>query len=217
MEGISFVLFDLDGTLTDPGLGITNSVIYALRAHGYEPPPREELYFVIGPPLGESFQRLCGVGPEKAHEMILSYREYFSDRGIFENHPYPGITEALGRLKNAGMTLAVATSKPEIFARRIIEHYGMAPYFDFVGGSLADETRVQKAEVIAYVMEKLGAEPSQCVMVGDRKHDIEGAALNSLRSIGVLYGYGSLSELEQAGALLTVSDPAGIADAIIGG
>ncbi len=216
VEGLSFVLFDLDGTLTDPGEGITNSVIYAMKAHGFEPPPRDELYSVIGPPLSDSFRRLCGVDREKAAEMILTYREYYADKGIYENALYPGITGALARLRDAGKTLAVATSKPEMYALRIIEHFGLSPYFALVGGCLPDESRVKKAEVIAYVLAGLGAAPESAVMVGDRKYDIEGAAANGVRSIGVLYGYGSAEELRQAGASLTASDPAAVADIILG-
>ncbi len=216
MEGVSFVLFDLDGTLTDPGEGITNSVIYAMKAHGFEPPPRDELYSVIGPPLSDSFRRLCGVGPEKASEMILTYREYYADKGIYENKLYPGITAALARLKDAGRTLAVATSKPEMYAQRIIVHFGLSEYFTLVGGCMPDESRAKKAEVIAYVLAALGAAPESAVMVGDRKYDIEGAAANGVRSIGVLYGYGSAEELRQAGASLTASDPAAVADIILG-
>ena len=198
MEGLSFVLFDLDGTLTDPGEGITNSVIYAMKAHGFEPPPTEELYSVIGPPLSDSFRRLCGVDKEKAGEMILTYREYYADRGIYENKLYPGIADALARLKDAGKTLAVATSKPEMYALRIIEHFGLSEYFALVGGCMPDESRAKKADVIAYVLEGLGAAPEAAVMVGDKEHDIIGARNAGIRCIGVLYGYGSKEEIESA-------------------
>lgn len=200
MAEVSFVLFDLDGTLTDPGLGITNSVMYAMRAHGMEPPPRKELYSVIGPPLMDSFRRICAVGEQKAREMVDSYREYFADKGIFENRVYPGIPQMLSRLKDAGKTLLVATSKPELFARRIIEHYGLADFFAYVGGCNLDETRTRKAEVIAYVLDSAGAQAERSVMVGDRMYDIAGAKECGMRSVGVLYGYGTRGELEQAGA-----------------
>ena len=195
------VLFDLDGTLTDPGVGITNSVMYALRRFGIEVENREELYPFIGPPLKDSFQRFYHFTEEQARLGIRYYREYFSDRGIFENVLYDGIGELLAKLHQAGRKVMLATSKPEPFAVRILEHFRIAAYFDFVAGAAMDETRTEKLEVMTYA---LGAcritNPAQAVMVGDREYDILGARKLGLDSVGVLYGYGSRQELEDAGA-----------------
>ena len=195
------VLFDLDGTLTDPGIGITNSVAYALEKSGADVPERTSLYRFIGPPLLESFQRFCGFSEEEARQAIRYYREYFQEKGIWENRVYDGMEEFLEGLRDSGRMLLVATSKPEPFARQIMEHYHLAEYFAYVGGSGLDETRTDKAEVIAYVLEVAGVtDKSHALMVGDREHDIIGAKKNGLDSAGVLYGYGSREELEAAGA-----------------
>ena len=196
-----YVLFDLDGTLTDPGEGITNSVMYALRQLGIEERDRTKLYSFIGPPLKETFMEKYGFSEEKAMEAVRQYRVYFQDRGIFENVPYEGMKECLNALKESGRHLIVATSKPDVFAKRILERFGFAPYFDAVYGASMDETRTKKDEVIAYALKEAGiSDLSECVMVGDREHDIRGAKMNGLDSVGVLYGYGSLRELEKAGA-----------------
>ncbi len=194
-------MFDLDGTLTDPGLGITNSVMHALRKLGIEPPAREELYKFIGPPLAESFEVFFGFSREKAREAIAYYREYYAEKGIFENRLYPDIPKALDFLKDRGYTLLVATSKLEIHAKRILERFKIGGYFDFVAGADLEETRVEKADVIRYALGAANAGAcARAVMVGDRKHDVIGAKKCGLRSVGVLYGYGSLEELRQAGA-----------------
>ena len=196
-----YVLFDLDGTLTDPGEGITNSVMYALKQFGIEETDRTKLYCFIGPPLVETFMEKYGFSEEEAHEATRQYRVYFRDRGIFENVPYEGMKECLQTLKESGRHLIVATSKPDVFAKRILERFGFAPYFDEVFGATMDETRTKKDEVIAYALKETGiSDLSECIMVGDREHDILGAKKNGLDSIGVLYGYGSLSELKEAGA-----------------
>ena len=195
------ILFDLDGTLTDPGTGITRSVQYALRYYGIEETRREVLEAFIGPPLKDSFMKYYGFSPRQASEAIDYYREYFQETGIFENQVYPGIRQMLKALKDVGRVLWVATSKPEPFARRILEHFDLDGYFSCVAGASMDETRVKKGEVIAYAIERMGAERREdLVMVGDREHDILGAAENGIDSIGVLYGYGSREELEQASA-----------------
>ena len=196
-----YVLFDLDGTLTDPGEGITNSVMYALRHFGIEETDREKLFSFIGPPLVDSFMEKYGFSEEDAREATSEFRVYFRERGIFENVPYEGMKECLGELKERGHILAVATSKPEVFARRILERFGFLPCFDYVFGASMDETRTRKDEVIAYALEEMGVtDRSACVMVGDRSHDILGAKKNGLDAIGVLFGYGSREELEEAGA-----------------
>lgn len=194
------VIFDLDGTLTDPMIGITKSVQYALRRYGIEEPDLNKLTPFIGPPLTDSFQKYYSFSPAQSREAVLVYREYFTERGIFENEEIPGIREMLNGLRAAGKQLFVATSKPELFARRIIRHFQMEDYFLFVGGADMEETRVKKGDVIRYVMEEKKITAETAVMVGDREHDIIGAKENGLESIGVLFGYGSREELEEAGA-----------------
>ncbi len=214
---MKYVLWDLDGTLTDPGLGITNSVMYALEKAGAEIPPREELYRFIGPPLIWSFMNFCSFSEEKARQAVADYREYFTDRGIFENELYPAIPAALKTLRDAGYTLAMATSKPEDFARRIAVHFGFFDDFALITGSLRDETRLSKGEVIAAVLEKLPAKASECIMIGDREHDVIGAKEHNMPVIGVLYGYGSREELEAAGADYIVSTPQEAVELILSG
>ena len=195
------ILFDLDGTLTDPAEGITNSVMYALKQYGIEENDRTKLYSFIGPPLVDSFMEKYGFSEEKAREATVYFREYFREKGIFENVPYDGMTECLAALKQRGRTLILATSKPEVFAKMILERFGFAPYFDYVFGASMDETRTRKDEVIAYALSGAGIEdPSDCVMVGDRKHDVLGAKANGMDAVGVLFGYGSREELTEAGA-----------------
>lgn len=193
------ILFDLDGTLTDPGLGITNSVMYALRKLGYEVPAREKLYKYIGPPLSDSFREDYGMTAQQAQHAIDVYREYFSVTGLFENEVYPGIPEMLADLRANGKKLLLATSKPEKFARRIMEHFDLAKYFDFIGGADLAGTRGTKDRVIGYVLRETGTDAADCVMVGDRLHDAEGAATFGIPTVGVLWGYGSEEELRSAG------------------
>lgn len=196
-----YVLFDLDGTLTDPGLGITNSVMYALKKWGIEVKDRSELYPFIGPPLQESFETFYGFSKEKAAQSVEYYREYFREKGLFENEVYDGIEDLLKRLKDSGRTLILATSKPEEFAIRILKHFHLADYFTVLGGASMDGSRSQKADVISYALEKGKVKDlTKAVMVGDRKHDILGAKQVGMDSIGVLFGYGNQKELEDAGA-----------------
>lgn len=200
------ILFDLDGTLTDPGEGITNSVAYALSGWGITVADRTELYRFIGPPLKDSFMEYYGFTPEEADAAIVAYRAYFRDRGIFENRVYDGIEELLKSLKAHGKTVALATSKPEEFARRILVRFGLDGYFDLIAGATMDSSRSRKGDVIAYALESLETEKgiavskAATVMVGDRRQDIRGAKENGLDSIGVLFGYGDRTELETAGA-----------------
>lgn len=199
MYGI--VLFDLDGTLTDPGIGITNSVAYALRKWGIEPPPRTELFKFIGPPLADSFSKFYGFSPEDAEKSVEYYREYFRDRGLYENEIYPGAEAILKALKAGGRKVVLATSKPEEFAKRILEYFHIDGYFDFVAGASMDSSRNKKGDVIAYALRDAKiTDLKNAVMVGDREHDILGARENGLDSIGVLFGYGSREELKAAGA-----------------
>jgi phosphoglycolate phosphatase len=195
------ILFDLDGTLTDPGIGITNSVMYALQKYGITVRDRSKLYSFIGPPLWESFQRFYGFSEAEAKKAVSYYREYFSVTGMFENTVYDRIDALLAALENSGKTLAVATSKPEVFAEQILEHFDLAKYFSFIGGSELDGKRVKKDEVIRYALEMSGVtDLSTAVMVGDREHDILGAKKTGIASVGVLFGYGRREELEAAGA-----------------
>ncbi|MBQ4563722.1 MAG: HAD family hydrolase [Lachnospiraceae bacterium] len=195
------ILFDLDGTLTDPGLGITNSVVYALKKWNIEVEDRSELYPFIGPPLLYSFRTFYGFSDEQSEQAVAYYREYFREKGIFENEVYEGVTKLLETLKAAGKRLIIATSKPEEFAVKILEHFELAQYFEYIAGATMDATRHNKCDVIAYALETCGiTDLSDVVMVGDREHDVLGARENGLDSIGVLFGYGNREELLAAGA-----------------
>ncbi len=205
MRRFDTILFDLDGTLTDNGEGITNSIAYALRKFGITPPPREELNKLIGPPLRESFVQHF-VSEDRGDLAVEYYREYFRPHGIFENHVYDGVRQLLDRLKAEGVTLAIATSKPEIFAKQVAEHFDLARYFTVIAGSLMDGGRTDKAEVIGYCLDLLGR-PERALMVGDRRHDIIGARRAGLPAVGVAYGYGSREELEEAEALAVIGQP----------
>lgn len=194
-------LFDLDGTLTEPGEGITNSVMYALNKFGIHETDRKALYRFIGPPLLDSFQAFYHMPPDLAEQAVAAYREYFSVTGLFENRVYDGIPQLLQALRAAGKTLVLATSKPEVFTLRILDKFDLTQYFDYVGAASLDSSRSQKADVIRHALHLCGdPELSSVVMIGDRHHDICGAKENGLQSIGVLYGYGDRAELEQAGA-----------------
>lgn len=213
----TYILFDLDGTLTDPMVGITKSVRHALRAYGIDPPGLEALCPFIGPPLKDSFMKYCGFPEARAEEAIGKYREYFAETGIFENQVYDGVEDMLRRLKAKGKTLLVATSKPEEFARRILEHFHLDRYFDYVCGASMDEKRVKKGDVIAYALETAGVrDVTEAVMVGDREHDVIGARENHMDCIGVLFGYGSREELEDAGAAVTAASVEELAELLLG-
>lgn len=197
----NYLLFDLDGTLTDSGTGIMNSVLYALKKFDIEVEDRTQLYAFIGPPLAESFQKFYHFSQEQALQAVCYYREYFSERGMFENKVISGIDTLLSELKDAGKKLVVATSKPEKYTIKILEHFNLISYFQFVAGATMDETRNTKTAVIEYALQHINAvSKREVVMIGDRKHDIEGAKNNNIDSIGVLFGYGDRKELEQAGA-----------------
>lgn len=201
MNNFKYILFDLDGTLTDPKEGITRSVAYALESLGISVPDLDELCKFIGPPLQESFQRYYGLSASDSMTAVEKYRERFADRGLYENVVYDGMIELLERLKSRGKALIVATSKPRPFAVQILEHFGLARYFDFVSGSEFDGTRIHKADVITHALDSCAiCDKSSAIMVGDRCYDVTGAKSNGLACIGVLYGYGSLEELDQAGA-----------------
>lgn len=203
-----YILFDLDGTLTDPGLGITNSVMHALKKYNIEVEDRTTLYKFIGPPLTDSFENYYGFSPEESEKAVVYYREYFSEKGLFENTVYPDIEQVLKTLKSQGKTLILATSKPEVYAKQILEHFHLDVYFDFVSGATMDKTRVKKPDIIAYAIEKCNlSDLSKVIMVGDREHDIFGADACHMDSIGVLYGYGNREELTRAGATYLAQSP----------
>ncbi len=196
-----FILFDLDGTLTDPKPGITRAVQYALARYDIAVSDLDTLTPFIGPPLHQSFTRYYGFDDKQAMDAVAFYREYFSETGLYENAVYPGIPQLLDRLSAANRRLIVATSKPTIYAKRIIEHFQLDSYFTQVVGSDLDLTRVDKALIIADILSEYpDVARDAIVMVGDREHDIIGARAHDLDAIGVSYGYGSLAELQTAGA-----------------
>jgi len=202
-----FVLFDLDGTLTDPKVGITKSVQYALEFYGVTVDDLDSLCSFIGPPLSESFCKFYGFDEKTAAEAVEKYREYFSVTGIFENSVYLGVDAMLAEVCASGTKAVLATSKPAVYAKRILEHFGLDKYFTFVSGSELDGRRVKKAEVIQYAMDNCGiADVCFAVMVGDREHDIIGAKAVGMKSVGVLYGYGDYGELNSAGADFVAAD-----------
>lgn len=201
-----YILFDLDGTLTDPMEGITKSVQYALSKYGIHE-EIENLTKFIGPPLEESFMRYYGFDEQKAKEGVVFYRERFRDTGIFENKVIPGIKESLSALKKSGKVLAVATSKPTEFAVRICDKFDLSQYFDLIIGSEFDGTRSKKNEVIEEVLRQLSCSTEDAIMVGDREHDIIGAKKCRLQSVGVEFGYAEPGELKNAGADYIINTP----------
>ncbi len=197
MKNRKYILFDLDGTLSDPGEGIINSLKYALKQFGINGDPQILRKF-IGPPLADSFQEHYDFDEEKTAEAIRFYREYFHEYGLFQNVIYPGIPELLQDLTNSGKTLAIATTKPTVYAQQILEYFKIDHFFekDLVVGSYLDGRRTNKAELIATVLECLGGNPLEMVMIGDRKFDIIGAKANGIDVIGVTYGYGEKEEIK---------------------
>lgn len=198
---MKYILMDLDGTITDPKIGITKSVQYSLKSFGINVDNLDSLCKFIGPPLLDSFMNFYGFSEDEANKAIIKYREYYTDIGIFENDVFKGMETLLINLKKAGKRLIVATSKPEVFARRIMEHFGLSDYYEDICGASLDNSRSSKEAVIRYALEKNKiTDYSEVVMVGDRLHDIVGAKAVGLFSVGVLFGYGSREELEEAGA-----------------
>lgn len=209
MKNKQTILFDLDGTLTDPKVGITRSVAYALAQEGITVADLDSLCPFIGPPLKDSFMNYYHFNEKQALLAIKNYRVYFVKQGMLENEVYPGIKMLLKTLCNQGKTLYVATSKPAVYAKEILEHFELAPYFKAIYGSELDGTRSKKGDVIQYAITQEQLAISDCVMVGDRKHDILGAHENQMEAIGVLYGYGDEQELREAGAeriIATIED-----------
>ena len=211
ISSFTHLFWDLDGTLTESAPGIMNSARYALEYYGIHNVPESTLKKFIGPPLMDSFQELFGFSREKAHEAMGKYREYFGEKGLFENSAYDGIIETLSALKSQGKHLFVATSKPEIFMNRILEKFNLAPFFEFAGGSDLEETRSEKAKVIEYVIKENHLEEERekgkILMIGDRKHDIIGAHKNNIPCCAVLWGYGSREEFSEFNADFIIEKP----------
>ncbi len=197
--------FDLDGTLTDPYEGITRCILYALDKLGFPRPSDDYLYSCIGPPLYDTFPEL--VGPDLTLEAIDLYRERFVDVGWQENVPYDGILDTLETLARAGHRLFVATSKPHVHAKKIVDHFGMGEFIETVYGCELDGTRANKVELLDYAIRKNPGDVHRS-MIGDRKHDLIGAVANNMRPVGVAYGYGSVEELTLAGAAAIAAAPA---------
>ncbi len=202
------ILFDLDGTLTDSGLGVANGVLYALEKMNFEKPDDALLKKYLGPPLWTSFADYAGMSEVQTIEAVRFYREYYNEIGAYENSVYLGIPELLQRLTDAGNRVAVATSKVDYAAVKILQHFNLDHYFDVIAGSdESGELRGTKAQVIAHALEELGmCDGTAIVMIGDREHDILGAKEHAIPGIGVLYGYGDREELEQAGAVAIVAN-----------
>ncbi len=205
---MQYYLFDLDGTLTDSKEGIVKGFAHALKHFDVIVEDLEDLNKCVGPPLGTSFKNFYNFDETQIEHAITKYREYYMDKGMLENAVYEGIEEVLEMLKNNGKTLFVATSKTEVYAKQIVEHFGLSKYFTEVVGSEFDGSRAKKVDIIKYILEKHNiTDLSEVVMIGDRKYDIIGAnevCERGIASIGVLYGYGSLEELETSGATYTV-------------
>ncbi len=195
-----YIFFDLDGTLTDSKDGIINSIKYALDCLGEPLPDEKTLQKFLGPPLVDSFQKFCGLSRERAELALVKYRERFSDIGIFENKAYGGIYDLLQTLVNGGRVPVLATSKPRVYAERIMTKFRLRPFFRLLCGSELDGTRNAKSEVIEYAIEKSGCPREKIIMVGDRENDILGAKKCGIASCGVRYGYALEGELEAAGA-----------------
>ena len=208
------ICVDLDGTLTDPKIGITGCIRYALGKLDIPSPPTDELTQYIGPPLHESFIELTG-NKADADAALAHYRERYGKTGMYENSVYPGIIEAVSSLHAAGHRLFVATSKAAVYAGRIIDHYGFGDYFERVFGSELDGTRADKTDLLAHVLGETGVAPDKTIMIGDRRFDITGARNNGITAVGVLYGYGSHEELTGAGAHHLCATPGEVADLVL--
>jgi len=206
---VNAVLFDLDGTLTDPREGITRCIAHALERMGIEPPPLDALTFAIGPPLRASLAQLLGRDdPADVERALAFYRERFADVGLFENAPYAGIHEALDAIRASGARLFVATSKPIVYAERIVRHFGLDAHFVEVHGCELDGTREDKRDLLAHLLPRHAIAPGRAVMIGDRGVDMRAARHHGLHALGALWGYGSCAELEEHGAHRLCEAPA---------
>jgi phosphoglycolate phosphatase len=214
-ERLLHVFFDLDGTLTDPREGITRCLRYALQKLGYSSPEDAELERYIGPPLQQNFATLLqSHDAELIARAVSCYRERFASVGLFENAVYPGIEDALTVLQEQQRRLYVVTSKPTIFAKQILDHFGLSRFFRSIYGSELDGTRADKTDLIAYVLTRENISTNLAIMVGDREHDVQGALRNAVGAVGVLWGYGSRQELLQAGASSLCDNPAHLTEVL---
>ncbi|TCH62956.1 HAD-IA family hydrolase [Acinetobacter sp. ANC 4862] len=197
---IKNILIDLDGTLTDPKVGITTSARYGLNKIGHPIADDVNIDWIIGPPLQASLAKILNVAVDDvlAEQALMGYRERFAVTGLYENHVFDDVAETLKTLQQQGYRLFLATAKPEVYARQILEHFELLQYFVHPYGSELNGDRTNKAELIAYIMQKEQLKPEECLMVGDREHDIFGARHNGIETIAVEYGYGSAEELDQA-------------------
>jgi len=216
MKAAQAILFDLDGTLTDSAPGIINSLLYTIEQMGETPPPRAHMVKYVGPPMRENLADLFG--PERVEEAFEHYIDRYTKRqiGVFENSVFDGILPLLDSLVHAGKTLFVATSKHQHPARLITDHFGLTPYFRTVYGSRDKGKLANKAELIAMILEEEKLDPATTLMVGDRSHDVIGAKKNGLPCYGALWGYGSVPELQEAGASHLFETPAALAEALVG-
>lgn len=199
------ILFDLDGTLTDSGEGIINCAKMTLERFGLPIPSPDELRTFVGPPLGDSFMKY-GVPADRVEEAIAVFRSRYLPIGKFENHPYPGIRELLETLKGQGHKLYVATSKPEVTAVEVLEHFDLASFFDCICGATFDQSHVSKSDVIAFLLEQIGTD-ADAVMVGDTTFDVIGAAAHGIPTIGVSWGYGKVPDMKKASAAAIADTP----------
>ncbi|WP_294751826.1 HAD hydrolase-like protein [uncultured Ruminococcus sp.] len=214
MTGYTTLLFDLDGTLTDSTEGILKCLVNAIEQMGFEVP--EDTNKFLGPPIRQSFAEFCGMNEEQTAQAVKIFRERYSKVGLFENRVYDGIPEMLERLKNGGKRLMVATSKPQVYAIRIFDRFGLSQYFEFVGGAELDGSRDYKDEVIEYVLAQTGiTDRSSVLMIGDRRQDVLGAHKTGIKCMGILWGYGSTEELTEAGADYIAETPDKAAEAIL--
>jgi phosphoglycolate phosphatase len=216
MKKYKHIIFDLDGTLTDPGIGITNSIMYSLRKFGIEA-ERSELYKFIGPPLRESFSLYFGFDKDQAEQAVVYYREYFSEKGMYENEIYPGINDLLAELSLQSRKVYVATSKPQEYSLLILEHFGILKYFEIVSGSNMDGSMSAKSDLIERIIPHIDSdELVETIMIGDRRYDIEGAKHHGIDSAAVLYGYGERSELEDVNPTYLIETTAKLSSLLLG-
>lgn len=204
---IKNILIDLDGTLTDPKVGITTSARYGLAKAGLQLSEHENIDWIIGPPLKQSLAQILQVDVDDclAEQALLGYRERFADIGLYENMVYPTVDHTLKTLQQRGYRLFVATAKPTIYAKKILQHFQLAQYFEQIYGSELTGERCDKAELIAYILKQSQLDASQCIMLGDREYDILGARANHIPAIAVNYGYGSPKEIQQAAPTQVIS------------
>ena len=214
---LDLILFDLDGTLTDSGPGILNCLEYALADQGIPVPPRDELSKHLGPPLVVTFGEVFGMNDQQIAQAIDKYRERYHDVGLFENSVYEGVPELLAELQGAGLRLVTATSKPEYSATRILQHFELDQYFDFIGAAALDGSRDSKSLVIAHTLQNTNTHPTShnMIMIGDRHHDVLGARDHGIDTIGVLWGYGDADELQSAGVIDIAKNPVELRDLLL--